>query len=286
MQYILSAPLKLNLTLRITGRRHDGFHELCSLFQAFSGPETLTLTPLKGDNVKDSFVVHNERIEGPNILERATSLLRESGLDLPPMEIHLWKQIPPGSGLGAGSGNAAALLRWASRTSGISLPHPRVAELGSDVPFLYRGSRTSLVEGTGDLHNDRKAKIRLKALVFFPQWTSPTPEAYRLLDLHHQSSHWPKDRENAREEALDILKQLTRRQSVGLLPNDFVPVLLERHPAYEQFFQASRQSEALAYGITGSGSACFTLFDKGENLKELHDTCRSWNWVHKILALE
>lgn len=286
MKYILPCRLKLNLTLRITDRRNDGFHNLCSLFLALKGPETLTLTPLKRDNVRDSLVVHNERIHGENIVDKSAKILRDQGFDLPPLEIHLWKQVPPGSGLGAGSGNAASFIQWAERYTGNNIKQETLAGLGADIPFLYRTSSLSLVRGIGEIQEDLPDELNIKVLVLFPEWAFPTPRAYRLLDDHFHFSEWPKNEEQAREETFEILGKLNRKQRVGLLPNDFTPILLEHFPRYRKFFKAAESSEALGYGITGSGSACFALFDASRNAKNLSTTCQHWTWVQKILELE
>lgn len=286
MEHVVPCSLKLNLTLRITGRRDDGFHDLCSLFLALRGPETLTLRPGERDNVRDSIVVHNESIPGENIVEKTAKILRSFGVVLPPLEIHIWKQVPPGSGLGAGSGNAAGFVRWAERYTGNSITKEILMKLGADVPFLCRTSPLSLVSGVGEIQEDLPDRPDFKVLILFPEWSSPTPRAYGLLDDYHRSSGWPKDGTQARDEALDILRKLNRRQRVGLLPNDFEPVLVDQFPQYEMFFRASEASGALGYGITGSGSACFALFDTSKDMKDLSASCQDWAWGKKILALE
>lgn len=285
MEFILSCPIKLNLTLRVTGRRGNGFHDLCSLFMAAPGPETLTLNTKKEDNVRDSVTVHNVSLNSRNILEDAADRVRNAGFPLPSLEISVWKQIPPGSGLGGGSGNAAAFLQWARSCLGFQLPDESIAGLGSDVPFLYRGAPLGLVSGVGERQEDLDCLLSLSVLILFPKWTSSTPGAYRELDAFYRDL-WPQDEKGAREEAALITKRLTEKEQVGLLPNDFTPVLLRRYPAYEVFFKAADRAGSIGYGITGSGSACFALFDGPHGMKDICDSCRTWDWVHKILALE
>ena len=285
MQFIIPCPIKLNLTLRITGRLENGFHDLCSLFMAAQGPETLTLNTKRVDNVRDSVTVHNINLPGRNILEDAADLVRNAGYSLPPLEISIWKQIPPGSGLGSGSGNAAAFLRWTRSCLGVRLPQNRIAELGCDVPFLYRGAPLSLVSGVGDKQEDLEYRLAPSVLILFPEWTSSTPGAYRAMDTFY-GERWPRDERSAREEASAIIQGLSRGERMGLLPNDFTPVLVNQFPAYDVFFRAADLTGSPGYGITGSGSACFALFEKPHLMKELYDSCRTWDWVHKILALE
>lgn len=151
MLYVLDSPGKINLTLRITGIRNNGMHDLASLFMRLSTAEKLTFRFLDGDNVnKDVVRVHGQVIRDRNILERVLQVARKSEPHLPFMEVDIWKQVPPGSGLGAGSGNAAALIRWLSRELGVSFPFEEVAGIGSDVPFLLEGSPFSFRVGVGD----------------------------------------------------------------------------------------------------------------------------------------
>lgn len=287
MEYIVPCKLKINLSLRILGRRNDGFHDLCSLFLTLKGPETLTLRPVNSDNVKDRVIVHNENIFGENILEKTVKVLRENGLTLPPLEINLWKQIPPGSGLGGGSGNAASLVGWAEKYTGSCIPEETLTCIGADVPFLCRTSQLSLMTGIGDIHEDLPEKLGLIALVLFPRWSSPTARAYSRLDDYYNIPERPRrDQDGARNEALGLLERLNRKQRAGLMPNDFTPVLMNTFPQYEIFFNAANASGSLGYGITGSGSACFALFEDLTNVKELFASCRQWAWTNKILVLE
>lgn len=288
MEYIIPCNLKLNLSLRITGRRDDGYHELCSVFLIKNGPETLTLKLSGRDNVRDTIVVHNGEIRGENIVEKAARILRDHGTDIPPLEIHIWKQIPPGSGLGSGSGNAASLIQWTKRHTGDHIGEEILAQVGADVPFMCGTSSLSLVTGIGEVHEDLPGRLGLAALILFPKWTSPTTRAYKLLDARclHTGENWHSDRERAKDEALYILERLRHRQRVGLLPNDFTPVLMDKFPRYSKFFEAAEACGSPGYGITGSGSACFALFDNQEDMRVLSAVCRSLAWAKKILVLE
>lgn len=149
------AHAKVNLTLEITGRRPDGYHDLRSLFlrigladeltvgAAASGPDTLTVA-----NQPECPI-------GDNLVMRAFRAARAAlGDDVPPLAAHLVKRIPMGAGLGGGSSDAAAAIDAALAVWRRELATDELArialELGSDVPFFTATAPLALVEGRGE----------------------------------------------------------------------------------------------------------------------------------------
>jgi 4-diphosphocytidyl-2-C-methyl-D-erythritol kinase len=149
---VLSAPAKLTLSLEVTGIRADGYHELRAEMVSVDLSDTLELEP--GDGLQ---VVDAVRWFGPptadesgaaevaapdggvNLVTRALELAGRTAL------VRLTKRIPAGAGLGGGSSDAAAILRWA----GVSSPEAAL-RLGADVPFCLVGGRAR-VSGVGEL---------------------------------------------------------------------------------------------------------------------------------------
>ncbi len=149
------APAKVNLTLEVTGRRPDGYHDLRSVFlrigladeltvgAAATGPDTLAVTDQPECPVDDNLVIR--------AFAATRAALRE---ELPPLAAHLVKRIPMGAGLGGGSSDAAAaidaaLAVWQRELVAAELA--RIAlELGSDVPFFTTSAPLALVEGRGE----------------------------------------------------------------------------------------------------------------------------------------
>jgi 4-diphosphocytidyl-2-C-methyl-D-erythritol kinase len=133
----LLAPAKLTWFLEITGQRDNGMHDLRAEMVTLDFSDRLTIDD------EDDYLV----LEGPysailadddNLVSRALQLVgRRAG-------VRLHKEIPPGGGLGGGSADAAAILRWAGGVS-----HDEAATLGGDVPFCQIGGR-ALVEGVGE----------------------------------------------------------------------------------------------------------------------------------------
>lgn len=137
----VEAPAKLNLCLFLGGRRADGLHELCSLFEPLALTDTLTIEAAERDEVACPGV------EGENLAARALAALRERGWDEPPVRIEIEKRIPVGAGLGGGSADAAAVLRLAR--SEVGDLEGLAAELGADVPSQLTPA-FALVRGAGE----------------------------------------------------------------------------------------------------------------------------------------
>ncbi len=266
LEYVLQCPSKINLTLRITGTREDGKHNIGSLFYRLPSVEKLTFRYTETHNAsKDILRVHGQVLTGKNILESVLESARMIDPELPALEMDLWKEVPPGSGLGSGSGNAAALVKWLSREAGVKFTRREISELGSDVPFLFEGASLSFRSGTGadPVSDFSEPSRRPAALVVIPRWTSVTCEAYRLADEVFNDSGWPCSDEEAFEEGHRIAHSMENGENIGLLPNDFLKVLLNVHPEYAEFFRIAEASGAFAWGIGGSGSSFFCLFRGG-----------------------
>jgi 4-diphosphocytidyl-2-C-methyl-D-erythritol kinase len=167
----VQAPAKLTLTLRITGVRDDGYHLLESEMVSLDLADTLVLGP--GDGLTVEGATGGPRGEvtsgADNLVARALAAVDRRAA------VRLVKRIPPGAGLGGGSSDAAAVLRWAGCTD------PAVAvSLGADVPFCLRGGRAR-VRGIGELLEplaDRPQEF----VLLLPPFGVDTPAVYRAWD--------------------------------------------------------------------------------------------------------
>ncbi|MBV8516441.1 MAG: 4-(cytidine 5'-diphospho)-2-C-methyl-D-erythritol kinase [Acidobacteria bacterium] len=140
----VEAYAKINWSLRITGKRADGFHDLETLFQTISLHDTLTFRE------SDCLTL---TCDDPSIPTDETNLVLRAAraLGAPPVAIELQKRIPAGGGLGGGSSNAAATLVTLSRMFGIDADLESLAlSLGSDVPFFLVGG-TAYATGRGEV---------------------------------------------------------------------------------------------------------------------------------------
>jgi len=259
MECHLSSPLKLNLTLRVTGQRPGGFHNLDSLFFRFQGHETMTVrfpAPGKTDLVR----VYNYAVNGQNIIFKVLDALRKEGFPDIPVEIDIDKAVPPGTGLGSGSGNAAALIGWARRFVCPGILEDMEGSIGADVPFLCNPFGLARVRGIGEKIKPVSVHLPVSGCVMIPRWRSGTTEAYRALDKE-MKGNWLAEKQ-VEAETERILAGLASGEKVGLLPNDFIPGLVKAHPEYGNIFSILEGSGALAWGLSGSGSAVFALYAK------------------------
>jgi 4-diphosphocytidyl-2-C-methyl-D-erythritol kinase len=187
MRYL--APAKLNLFLHITGRRHDGFHDLETVFQLVDLCDELTIT-----SRADGRVVRDPPPDDPllaalpddeDLTIRAARLLQqESGTTLG-ASIHVRKRIPAGGGMGGGSSDAATVLRALNQQWGLDLPVPRLAQLGlmlgSDVPMFVHG-HTAFASGRGEVLEPVQTPPRWY-LVVWPQVSVATSEIFGAQQL-------------------------------------------------------------------------------------------------------
>jgi 4-diphosphocytidyl-2-C-methyl-D-erythritol kinase len=287
--------IKLNLTLRVLNKRGDGYHDICSLFWRVRSPEMLEVD---FNAERDGLIVTGADIPGENILVKACRHIRGVyGSDfLPPVAIRLRKHLPGGSGVGAGSGNAAAFLRLVSKTLGFGYDEmlPDIASLGADVAFLASGYSLAVAGSVGDALCGIDGSLHLPGMIFFPEWSINTAYAYHVLDearatgSRTEISH----EDDARDEAESILRRLRDGSAVGMIPNDFM-ACAGHEDQYARLHGLSSLSGAAAWGLCGSGSAYFALFrpdDAADGMKSIFAAIRGNNdkfkWLRQILVLE
>jgi 4-diphosphocytidyl-2-C-methyl-D-erythritol kinase len=169
----LSAPAKLTVSLRITGVRPDGYHVLDSEMVSIDLADTLTFEPGVGlavvDQVEGGMGLADVPAGPGNLVSRALELVGRQAA------VRLVKRIPSGAGLGGGSADAAAVLRWARRTD-VEL----AVTLGADVPFCVLGGRAR-VRGIGEVIEPLPFEDR-RFLVLLPPVAVHTAAVYRMWD--------------------------------------------------------------------------------------------------------
>ncbi len=176
------APAKVNLSLRVLRRRHDGFHEIESLVCPISLHDTLDLS-LRGSGGLE-FTCDDATLptDDTNLVVRAAHLFCTTANRPPHLRIALHKRIPHGAGLGGGSSDAAATLLGLDRLFetqfGLSALSEMAAKLGSDVP-LFLHSSAAFVRGRGELVEPVDFPVALPLLLIKPPFGVPTPWAYQ-----------------------------------------------------------------------------------------------------------
>ncbi len=252
------APAKINLSLRVLGRRADGFHDLESLMCPVSVFDTLDVTLRESGGLEFACDDASLPTGDDNLAVRAARLFcAGQGLE-PNVRIALTKHIPHGAGLGGGSSDAATTLLALDRLFGMRLSRATLAamaaELGSDVPFFIYES-TAMIRGRGERVEPVGFPHALPLLLIKPPFGVPTPWAF---------SRW----KDARE--IPEVPYGAQTFPWGELAND-----LER-PVFEKFiFLADlkrwllAQPEVAGALMSGSGATVFAVLKSKDDAVSL-----------------
>lgn len=163
------APAKLTLSLRITGVRENGLHLIDAEMVTLEWADTVTITPGSSGLSADGPYAAGMPLDDGNLVAKALRLTKRTAA------VHLHKTIPHGGGLGGGSSDAAAVLRWAGYTDVVA-----AAQLGADVSFCLVGGRAR-VQGIGEIVEPLDFQP-LDITLIVPPLTVSTPAAYRAWD--------------------------------------------------------------------------------------------------------
>jgi len=243
---------KLTLSLRITGVRADGYHEIEALAISVTEPhDSLEITLVGGGAITtdvEGEAAAGVPVDATNLVARAARLARPGG----GVQIHLHKRIRPGGGLGGGSADAAAVLAALASLSGSGLGRedmPSVAAaLGADVPFCLGGG-AAWMRGLGE-RIDPVVVSPLAVLLATPRFGIPTPAVYRAWDdLGGPCSQRAVDPPRA-------VAGLTDR-----LVNDLEPAAERVEPRLSGFRRGLEDATGRGAILAGSGSSCAVLFD-------------------------
>ncbi|MEP6944484.1 MAG: 4-(cytidine 5'-diphospho)-2-C-methyl-D-erythritol kinase [Acidobacteriota bacterium] len=259
-EFSLPSFAKVNLHLRIAGKRADGFHEICTVFQAISLRDTLTFR--EADSLQMTCSDASIPVDSDNIIMRAAQLLEELVGNGRGADIHLQKRIPSPGGLGGGSSNAAAALIGLTRLWEVELPaaemHAIAAALGSDVPFFLTGG-TAMGTGRGEIIEPIDDKTGPYMLVVTPAIDVSTAKAYPSLHAPNLTFDDP-----------DLILRVCRDDArsldlhLSVLINDFEHSVFEAFPEIGEVKQELLKLGAVNALLSGSGASVFAVFDKEE----------------------
>ena len=271
----LKAFAKINLVLDITGRREDGYHDLCSVMQEIGLYDTVTLRKIpEGVLLKVEFEDGVERgfslvpDDKKNLAYRAAELLLADAKVDGGIEIVLHKNIPVAAGLAGGSTDAATVLRGINVLYDLHYDLRRLCELGvklgADIPFCIMGG-TALAEGIGEKLQGLPIPGSVYVLLAKPPVAVSTKEVYQAYD---------KLLEEDPPELVDVEKVKAAIDKGSI--SDLVPCLYNAlalvteplHPEIVQLREEILKEGAKGALMSGSGPSVFGLYD---NLQEAKD---------------
>lgn len=253
---------KINLGLNIVQKRPDGYHNLETIFYPIPLEDALEITELK--NANEKFRLHQAgiKISGEateNLVIKAYNLL-DSLYHLPPLEIHLMKQIPSGAGLGGGSADAAFMLKLLNKKYILSLTDDELEELasklGADCAFFIKNKPT-YAEGIGNSFSPISISLAgYKLWLIKPNIFVSTRDAFARI-IPHQPQYCLKE-----------TIQLPIREWKDKLINDFEESVFVKFPFIQEIKQEMYKQGALYASMSGSGSSVYGLFPAKVQLPE------------------
>jgi len=257
---------KINIGLRITGKRSDGFHDIETLFYPVNLRDALEFVVPPGKVTDDELIVTGIDIRTQNeknLVIRAIRKLREK-FNIPFLKIHLHKAIPTGAGLGGGSSDAACILKSMNRCFNLALSEDDLRtyalELGSDCPFFIDPA-PSIATGRGEELTPVAPILEGYSLVLInPGIHISTRDAY----LNSIPA--------VPEKSLEQLILSDPSEWKKHIKNDFEDFAFKLYPQIREMKRSLYLSGAVYASMSGSGSSVYGIFDKKpvveDNLKE------------------
>jgi 4-diphosphocytidyl-2-C-methyl-D-erythritol kinase len=280
-----AARAQVNLTLRVVGRRMDGFHELESVVAFADCSDRLTLTL----GAELSLVAGGPRARecgevADNLVLKAARLLGERVANLVTGAFALDKHLPVAAGIGGGSADAAAALRLLAQANGIGIDDPRLIEAarlaGADVPVCVR-SEACVMRGVGEALQPLPWPA-MPAVLVNPRVPVATKDVFAALGLRNGESH-----------ASDMAGESARPKGgapiddwLALLAggtNDLEAPAIRIQPVIGEVLARLRATGARLSRMSGSGATCFAIFGNGADAFRAAQAIQrdrpNW-WVH------
>lgn len=258
----LRAHAKINLDLRVTGIRDDGYHEICTVFQSLDLHDTITMTPsYAGLTVRSD--VPGVPPDGANLCAKAAARMwRVFGRPGEPRgwRIVIEKRVPMAAGLGGGSSDAAATMVGLAICWGVDPQDERLvgvaSAVGADVAYFLVGG-TALGVGRGDWLTPLPDLRPAEVVLVQPAFGLSTADVYRWHD-----------------EVAAASASVVDGAARGGCRNDLERPVACRHPELLDLAATLRTHDARLAAMTGSGSAVFGLFDRADAADRAADALR------------
>ena len=256
---------KINISLDVTGKREDGYHEMLMVMQTVTLCDDVTVELTDGEKSSASCNLHFIPCDERNLAVRAANMFFEKLGRKGAAKITLDKQIPVGAGMAGGSTDAAAVLRALNSLCGKPFDRAGLealaAEVGSDVAFCVSGG-TMLASGRGEVLKALPPMPDCYLVISKPDFSISTPELFKKLDSVKLRCH---------PDTAGILEALDERNLLKLarrMYNVFEDVPDRRFSTIAEIKSSLLDHGALGAVMTGTGSAVFGIFsdlDSAEN---------------------
>ncbi|MBW1779777.1 MAG: 4-(cytidine 5'-diphospho)-2-C-methyl-D-erythritol kinase [Deltaproteobacteria bacterium] len=261
------APAKLNVRLKVTARRPDGYHELVSIMVPIGLYDRLDLQITPGPGVEISCNGFSAPANQENLAcQAAMAFFGHTGMD-DGLSIRLTKNIPVAAGLGGGSSDAACVLKALNEAWSCPLTATELAELavglGADVPFFLT-ARPCIARGIGEILEPIEKWPKLWYIVITPPIQVSTSWVYGNLNVSAADGFRELKLTNEAYQA--IITNLKKKPfAIGrFLDNDLEKITIAHFPAIEHIKKSLAKAGADGVLMTGSGPSVFGIFESRE----------------------
>jgi 4-diphosphocytidyl-2-C-methyl-D-erythritol kinase len=249
---------KINLGLHITRKREDGYHDLETIFYPLNLTDIVEFIPSKSFSFQTTGI-DIDRNSGQNLCVKAYELLKAVFPELPPVSMHLHKQIPMGAGLGGGSADGSFALKALNDHFQLGLSDEKLIELslqlGSDCPFFIV-NKPCYATGRGEILEPVLVNLAgYHILLVKPEISISTASAFSDIkpNVH------PYSLRECIEEPVESWKER--------MVNDFEKTIFNRFPLISAIKSELYANGAVYASMTGSGSSCYGLFREKPDLR-------------------
>lgn len=272
---------KINLGLRVVGKRNDGYHDLDTVFYPlpFRDAAEIIELPATANEHQKTFELNVSGLPVPgetatNLCYKAWSLLKAHYPTLPDVKMYLHKSIPAGAGLGGGSSDGAFTLQLINDLFGLKIPQTDLLkfalELGSDCPFFIL-NRPCHATGRGEKMQEISLSLdQYQFVLVLPG--IPVNTGWAFSEIAKKNEYTTR-RDGKTTEVIAMQPIETWKED---LVNDFEEPVFNQYPALAKIKQQLYASGAIYASMTGTGSSLYALFPVSATrvLSELEGSCK------------
>lgn len=267
------APAKINLTLDVTGKRLDGYHEVDMIMTMIDLADRISFKKIEKNtiilNSNSGNIPNDER----NLIYKTAKLIKEKYKINKGVSIFLEKNIPVAAGLAGGSSDAAATIRGLNRLWELDISNDEMMKLGekigSDVPFCVNGG-TARVRGRGEIVNKITTFPSGWIILAKPIIGVSTKEIYNNLKLAEIKTHPNTDEMQKAIENQDFNK------IIKLLENVLEDVTLTLYPEVSHLYKQMKKFAEEGVLMSGSGPTIYALTSKETKAKRINNALRGF----------
>ena len=256
--FSISAHTKVNLALRVLGKRENGYHDLDTVFQELDWGDSLHFEPAAAFSFHKTGMPFEDA--GNNICTRAVDLFRKISAEEIRLKLTLEKRVPPGSGIGGGSADAAAVLKGLNQIASKPVSKTELKDmalqLGADVPFFLEGGLQH-GQGVGEQLEVLENGLKGVFLLVIPPIHISTKLAFEALRNPLTAPKVP----------FTFGRLLEKASLVRFFENEFESVVFHMHPEIGTLKNELLDRGAFFASLSGSGSTVYGIFDSLEQAK-------------------